>query len=280
VVELATENVAALPREWLFEYFGIGAPPSVFDRCWLVLSLAQLGRFAEAAEHEAWAFQLAESTHHAHTMGQAYRAGATLRLLEGNWAQARSLSERGIATALTGSILLRSTALALSAWVLAQLGETSAALHQLREGRDLFERRLAQGIVAYRSWDCHALGRACLLLGRLDEAKELADLAAEFSPGQPGFAAYASHLLGDIATDPKRFDADRGAASYRESMAFAEPRGMRPLVAHCHLGLGKLYRRTGKREQAQEHLTAATTSYREMEMTYWLEQAERMGTSG
>jgi hypothetical protein len=49
---------------------------------------------------------------------------------------------------------------------------------------------------------------------------------------------------------------------------------MRPLVAHCHLGLGKLYRRTDKREQAQEHLTTATTMYREMGMTYWLEKAE------
>jgi hypothetical protein len=45
-------------------------------------------------------------------------------------------------------------------------------------------------------------------------------------------------------------------------------------VAHCHLGLGKLYRRTGKRERAQEHLTTATTLYREMGMTYWLESAE------
>ncbi len=49
---------------------------------------------------------------------------------------------------------------------------------------------------------------------------------------------------------------------------------MRPLVADCHLGLGKLYRRTGKREQAQEHLATATTMYREMGMTYWLEQVE------
>jgi hypothetical protein len=49
---------------------------------------------------------------------------------------------------------------------------------------------------------------------------------------------------------------------------------MRLLVAHCHLGLGKLYRRTGKREQAQEHLTTATTMYREMGMTDWLEKAE------
>ena len=49
---------------------------------------------------------------------------------------------------------------------------------------------------------------------------------------------------------------------------------MRPLVAHCHLGLGKLYRRTGQREQAREHLTTATTMYREMDMRFWLEQAE------
>jgi hypothetical protein len=58
-------------------------------------------------------------------------------------------------------------------------------------------------------------------------------------------------------------------------LVLAEPRGMRPLVAHCHLGLGKLYRRTGKREPAQEHLATATTMYREMGMTYWLERLER-----
>jgi len=62
--------------------------------------------------------------------------------------------------------------------------------------------------------------------------------------------------------------------SFEQAMALAEELGMRPLVAHCHLGLGKLYRRTGKREQAQEHLTTATTMYREMDMRFWLEKAE------
>jgi len=57
-------------------------------------------------------------------------------------------------------------------------------------------------------------------------------------------------------------------------LLLAEPRGMRPLVAHCHLGLGKLCARTGKREQAREYLTTATTMYREMDMRFWLEQAE------
>ena len=49
---------------------------------------------------------------------------------------------------------------------------------------------------------------------------------------------------------------------------------MRPRIAHCHLGLGTLYRRTGKRQEAQEHLTTATTMYREMDMRFWLAQAE------
>jgi hypothetical protein len=52
---------------------------------------------------------------------------------------------------------------------------------------------------------------------------------------------------------------------------------MRPLVAHCHLGLGKLYRRTGDRSKAQEHLTTATTMYREMGMGFYFTQAERVG---
>ena len=51
---------------------------------------------------------------------------------------------------------------------------------------------------------------------------------------------------------------------------------MRPLVAHCHLGLGKLYQRTDKREQVQQHITAAATMYREMAMPFWLEQAEAL----
>src|SRR5438034_1252379 len=40
VVELASDNLAALPAAWVYEYFGSAAPASVFDRSWLVMSLA------------------------------------------------------------------------------------------------------------------------------------------------------------------------------------------------------------------------------------------------
>jgi len=49
---------------------------------------------------------------------------------------------------------------------------------------------------------------------------------------------------------------------------------MRPLQAHCHLGLGTFYARTGQREQAQTELSAATDLYRAMAMLFWLPQAE------
>ena len=49
---------------------------------------------------------------------------------------------------------------------------------------------------------------------------------------------------------------------------------MRPLVAHCHLGLGTLYAKTGQRQQARAELSTAIAMYRAMEMTFWLPQAE------
>jgi hypothetical protein len=112
------------------------------------------------------------------------------------------------------------------------------------------------------------------VLGRLDDARRWGERAVESSQKDGASAAWAFHLLGDIATHPDRFDAERGEAHSRQALALAEPRGMRPLVAHCHHGLRKLYSRTGKRREAQEHLTTATSMYREMDMRFWLEQAE------
>ena len=54
---------------------------------------------------------------------------------------------------------------------------------------------------------------------------------------------------------------------------------MRPLAAHCHLGLGKLHRRTGDTEHAGEHLSTAAAMYREMDMHFWLDQENRIMTS-
>ena len=164
---------------------------------------------------------------------------------------------------------------AFSAWALAQLGETSEVLGRLQEGQVLLENLAATGIVSLNSWAYHALGRACLVVGRLDEARSLGERTIASLPSHRGFTAHALHLLGDVATHPDRFNPERGEAHYRQALALAEERGMRPLVAPCHFGLGRLFQRTGERDRAGEHLALATVMYREMGMRYWLGNAQR-----
>jgi tetratricopeptide (TPR) repeat protein len=121
-----------------------------------------------------------------------------------------------------------------------------------------------------------ALGGAYLLDGRLADATRIAreGLAAARQRGDRGAEGQLLRLLGDLAAHPDRFEAGTAEAHYRQALALAEELGLRPLLAHCHLGLGKLSLRTGQREEVREHLITATTLYREMDMRFWLEQAE------
>jgi class 3 adenylate cyclase/tetratricopeptide (TPR) repeat protein len=274
VIELATGNLTALPVEWINENFGIAAPPSVWDRSWLIMSLSELGRFVEAAKHQAEVISLAEPTQHAFTIALANFAAATRYLLEGDWTQAHSSTDRWIAVSRTGNFLQLPWGLASSAWALAQLGAASEALDRLEEGEHILKHQAAKGIVSSLGWAYYTLGSACLALDRLDDARRLGELALASSDRCPGYAAHALHLLGEVATHPDRFDGQSGEAYYRRALTLGEPRAMRPLVACCHLGLGKLARRTGKNTEAKQHLVTATTMYREMDMRFWLAQAE------
>src|SRR5262249_55512203 len=104
VVELSTDNFAALSGDLVHESFGMHVLPSVFDRVVLIRSLAHLGRFAEAATHAAQALRIAEPTQHANSVGFACMAASELYLLQGDWVKGRSLIERGIAVIRTGNV--------------------------------------------------------------------------------------------------------------------------------------------------------------------------------
>jgi len=220
--------------------------------------------------------RLAGLIHHAFSRGLAYRASSTLAILRGDWAQARSLIEEWLSVVGAGDVVLQLTrAVASSAWMLAHFGRTGEAIDRLREGEELLERHATRGLLHNLGWDYYSLARAYLLLGRLDEAKDAGDRSLKSSPRHPGFAAHALHLLGDIATHPDRFDAERGEGYYQKALALAEVRGMRPLVALCHLGLGRLNRRKDERLAARDHLGTAITMCQAMDMPFWLEQSEQ-----
>ncbi len=119
------------------------------------------------------------------------------------------------------------------------------------------------------------LDNSDFLLGQIDKAASLVESALDRARrlGERGDEANALRILADIVSGDDCGDA--AELHYRKALALGAELEMRPLVAHCHAGLAKLYRRTGKRQEAQEHLATATTMYREMGMMYWLEKAEK-----
>ena len=115
-----------------------------------------------------------------------------------------------------------------------------------------------------------------MLAGHLEDAHALAEraLAHTRTYKERGNEAYALRLLGEIAAHRDPPDAALAEAHYQQALALADELGMRPLLAHCHLGLGTLYATTGQREQARAELSTAIALYRAMDMTFWLPQAE------
>jgi tetratricopeptide (TPR) repeat protein len=113
-------------------------------------------------------------------------------------------------------------------------------------------------------------------VGHGDEAWQRAhqalDLARQHK--ERGSEALALHQLGVVQAYADPPDAAQAEAHYQQALALANELGMRPLIAHCHLGLGTLYTKMGRREQARTELSAAIELYRAMEMTFWLPQAE------
>jgi tetratricopeptide (TPR) repeat protein len=121
-----------------------------------------------------------------------------------------------------------------------------------------------------------SLGEAQMLTGRLEEAHTLAAQALAHARAykERGNQAYALRLLGDIAAHREPPETEQAEAHYRQALALAEELGMRPLQAHCYLGLGTWYAKSGQAEHARSELAAAIALYRALEMTFWLPQAE------
>ena len=115
-----------------------------------------------------------------------------------------------------------------------------------------------------------------MLADRLEDAVGAASRAVrrprEWS--ERGYEAWAPRLLGEIAVRRDPSDVETAEGHYHAALQLAEELGMRPLAPRCHLGLGRLYRRHDKRQEAQEHFGHATTMFRAMAMRFWAGKME------
>jgi tetratricopeptide (TPR) repeat protein len=244
------------------------------SQAWLAWALSALGAFTEGRQNGEEALRLATLAGRGNTPVSAHGCLGLLYLAQGDLDHAIRVFDQGLALcrASGNRDWLRP--------IVAGLGYASALAGRLGEGRALLEEGISEST---RTGGLHGqahrvawLSEVCRLEGHGEEAWQHAHQALDLARQQKdrGDEALALHQLGIVYAHADPPDIEQAEAHYRQALVLAEELGMRPLQAHCHLSLGTLYTKIGRREQARAALFTAIELYRAMEMTFWLPQAE------
>ena len=270
--EALRKSVDCLKGDLAYERFGLAVVLSVVSRNWLVRSLAALGEFPEGVAHGEEALRIAESVNQPLDIIVASQGIGRLYLRKGNFHLAIPALERGLELCQAWNIRVWFPLLAST------LGSAYALSGRVAEALPLLEQAVEQHASMKRmgghSLWLASLSEGYLKSGRLEDAIPLAERALTLSRAhrERGHEAWTLRLFGEIALRRDPPDAKQAEDFFEQGLALADQLGMRPLIAHCHLGLGQAHRHAGTRSKAEEHLTAATALLRGMDMRFWLEQ--------
>jgi tetratricopeptide (TPR) repeat protein len=273
-IDCLWQTVASLEGARRHEFFGRVFLPAVLSRAYLAWCHAELGTFAEGRALGDEGLRIAEEVAHPGSCMYAYHGVGLLALHQGDLAEALPRLERAMSLCHDADLPL------VFPFIAAALGAAYALVGRMTDALPLLTQAMEQAIaietVAYQVLCRLSLGEAQVLAGHLQEAQAIAEhtLLAARSHQERGHQAYALRLFGAIAARREPPEVEPAATHYRQALTLAEDLGMRPLAAHCHLGLGTLYARVGTRKQARAELSTAIALYRGMEMTFWLPQAE------
>ena len=278
-----TQAIATLQRgiknvdgDFCFERFGTAAVLSVVCRSHLVQCLAAMGRFSEGALVGEEGVRLGEAANHPTSLIHMVCSLGVLCLFKGEFDRAIQVLERSLDICHSANIpvYLPFVASRLGC-AYAHAGRIAEALPYLEQG---VEESASAGRVAFLALAATWLGEGYLFSGRSEDAVRLADRAVELSRQhkERGHEAWARKLLGDIAMQDDRRDPVRAEEHYRAAAAVCEELGMKPLRAHCEMGLGSVHAALGSKERARAELAAAAEQFRGMEMTRWQARAESL----
>jgi tetratricopeptide (TPR) repeat protein len=247
----------------------------VFRPGYIAMFLAELGEFSDAETAAEMTLQSPATTpDRPWDFAVAQWQIAWFWCLKGELRRAAAMATRAVDVGRRwGLRRANGTAMALLGHIFAIEGRVAEAVELVEQGVREAQEFGTTWLLCPRLF---YLAEAYLLAGRTGDAAQTADRALTLARqrGERGFEAWVLRTQADIAAAGAPGTDELAAGRYREAMVLAGELGMRPLIAHCHAGVAKLCRRTGKPQQADEHFTTATTMYRDMGMTYWLEKAE------
>jgi tetratricopeptide (TPR) repeat protein len=271
---LFSDVVTLLEGEPTAERCGLAGFPGVMARGWVASVLGERGEFARALAYGEDGLRLAESLKHPFSTIYACWQLGVVQSAKGDLDPAVALLERALRLAREWHVTL------LAPLVSCALGATYALAGRVDEGLRVLDEATAaiesMGLRFYVPLFHAHRATARLLAGRFAEARASAETALTLARalGKRAYEALALHRLGEAAAhlDPSRSDV--AAASYQQALSFASRLGLRPLEAHCRLGLGLLHRRAGRVDASRAELAAAADAYAAMGMTRWLAGAE------
>ncbi len=247
---------------------------NVNARSWLSICLAEQGEFAAALPLAQEGVRLAEAANRPWDLTLAHFWLGYLHLRQGDHEKAVLACERSLLSCQAASLpYLFPFAASYLGYAYALCGRCMEALPLLEQA---VERADAMGQVGGQARRVALLGEGYLLSGRQESAMDAARRVVTLTQRhkERGNEAWALRLLAEIAARANPPDGDQTESYYRQALGLAEELGMRPLAAHCHLGLGTLYQKISRDEQARTELNTAAELYRAMEMAFWLEKAE------
>jgi len=273
-MDILARTVAILQGAPLYEDFGGTNPVSVGSLHWLNRCRAEVGAFAEGLAEADAALRLAEAANRPSSLVEACQWVSILHLYKRDVHRAIPGLERVLDLCRTWDMpLYVPTAASALGYAYTLCGRHTEGMLLLEQG---VEQTVAEGIKVNVALWVTRVGEASLLAGRLEDAHAHAVQALELAGAykERGHEAWAVRLIGEIATHREPPEVESAAAHYLQALALAEELDMRPLQAHCHLGLGTLYLKTDRSEPARVELTTAIALYRALEMTFWLPQAQ------
>jgi transcriptional regulator with AAA-type ATPase domain/tetratricopeptide (TPR) repeat protein len=234
----------------------------------LVRALAELGEFREALARGQEAMSLASTSGSPFAMAAASGGLGSVYVRRREPARAVQVLEPALQVCRTYRVnhWIPTVGGSLGAAYVG-LGRIDEAVALLQECVDYGERL---GLCASNSLWVIYLGEALLRAGRRGEALAMGDraLARCRERKERGYEGWACRLLGEISATGEAPDVDAATARYESALAVGRECAMRPLVAACHLGLGTLSARTGRRGDAESHLRAAAAEFRALEMPW------------
>ena len=268
-VKLHREIAQKLSGDSAYDRHGLASLPSVLSRSFLSWGLAELGEFEEA---EKWGQEGLEISNQGKNLFSAtwiHAALGTVYLIQGRLNTAINLLEKALS-------LCRAGALSVFSFIAANLGHTyclqenpDAALPILKEAVNPHKSNLSTAPSIY---PLAALAEVYHLKGQTQKALQSIKTAIEFfkKKGERGFEAWALYHMAKIQSQGNCENLIQAIHSYRKVEAQAVELRMRPLLAHCHNGLGHLFLKINKTSESHSELLTALDLYKSMGMERWI----------